>query len=666
MTPRRSLDLDALLRERFGLSAFRPWQRDAIEALLEGSGRALVVAPTGGGKSLTYQLPAVALPGTTVVVSPLIALMEDQVRGLRARGIPATYLASNVDADERRRRERALREGAYRLVYVAPERLALPGYVEAIARLSPPLVAVDEAHCISQWGHDFRPDYLRVGEVLAALRPPRILACTATATPAVREEILERLHLDPATTTTVLRGFARPNLHLAAKETDSARERDRALRLALREALGRPMRPRGGAIVYAATRKTTEQIAARLAAEGWRSAVYHAGLEPSARGEVSAAFADRSVDVVVATNAFGMGVDRPDIRAVVHVNAPGSIEAYYQEVGRAGRDGEPAAGLLLSASSDLGLRRRLLERPAPDGTPPDPEHVARQWRLFLDLMRYVEAGSCRHDFILRYFGDEHELLGGCGNCDVCERLGATAAEYGDRVVSEEDALVVRKALSGVARNRARAGLNAVADMLVGAETALLRRLGHDRLSTYGLLRGRPRPWVLALLRRLVTAGLVDVNGDEFPLPVLTRVGEETMRGLRPVRVILPDADVGSPKARRRKGERASARETLEACPEGFDAEVFERLRARRAALAKEHRVPAYVIAHDRTLAEIAARRPSSRAALRGLFGMGPARIEAWGDALLEALWNPNPTPPAESRTPAHDTRDGSVPAPERR
>ncbi|MGB5694432.1 MAG: RecQ family ATP-dependent DNA helicase, partial [Polyangiales bacterium] len=327
------IDLDLALRERFGLSAFHPWQREAIEELLEGRQKVLVIAPTGGGKSLCYQLPAAVLDGTSIVISPLIALMEDQVRALTQRGVAATYLASTLDPGELRDREGELFRGRYQLVYVAPERLESLRLVEGLARLRPPLLAIDEAHCISQWGHDFRPSYLRLGEVIERLRPSRVIACTATATPIVRQEIQERLGLGSSESAVILRGFSRPNLHLAVIESDSSAQRRQRLLAALREALGIPENPRGGAIVYAATRRNTEKVAEVIRREGWRVAAYHAGLSAAVREEVNRRFADRSLDVVVATNAFGMGIDRPDIRAVVHVQAPGSVEAYYQEVG---------------------------------------------------------------------------------------------------------------------------------------------------------------------------------------------------------------------------------------------------------------------------------------------------------------------------------------------
>jgi ATP-dependent DNA helicase RecQ len=416
-------DLDAALA-RFGHGSFRPGQREAIETLL-GARRLLLVAPTGGGKSLTYQLPASFLPGTTLVVSPLIALMHDQVTALERRGVAATYLASTLDPHESRERVRGIANGAYALVYVAPERLSVPGFRSLVADLECPLVAVDEAHCISEWGHDFRPDYLEIGSLVAALPGSRVLACTATATPVVRDEILERLGLSPDTPQR-LHGFARPNLSLRAREVHGRGEREAAVDGALAEALGNPEAARGTAIVYALTRKNAEEEARRLEGRGWRSCCYHAGLRAGEREAAQRSFDAGDVDVVVATNAFGMGIDRPDVRAVVHLGPPSSIEAYYQEVGRAGRDGEPALGLMLHALADFRLRRLFVEGSAGDSAPAA-EVVEHKWNLFLELMRWADGGSCRHDAVLRYFGDEDETLAGCGICDVCTRSARDSA-----------------------------------------------------------------------------------------------------------------------------------------------------------------------------------------------------------------------------------------------
>ena len=408
--PGNRVDVDAGLR-RLGHRTFRPGQREAIETLFEAR-RLLLVAPTGGGKSLTYQLPAALLPGTTIVISPLIALMHDQVAALQDKGVPATYLAATLSQDEVRRRVRALSAGAFKLVYIAPERLASDWLRAALARIACPLVAIDEAHCISAWGHDFRPDYLQLDELVRLLPEARVLACTATATPVVRDEILERLGL-PAGTPQLIHGFARPNLALRAAEVLSKRERDRHVDGVLVETLNGPEAGAGTAIVYAPTRRGTEEEAQRLARRGWAVEAYHAGMAGEQRDRVQNAFMAGELEVVVATNAFGMGIDRADVRCVVHLAPPGSLEAFYQEAGRAGRDGLPAVCLLLVSPGDMALRRYLIESDAGGGAV-SAELVRHKWNMFLELMRWAEGGSCRHDAILRYFGDEEETLSGCG------------------------------------------------------------------------------------------------------------------------------------------------------------------------------------------------------------------------------------------------------------
>jgi ATP-dependent DNA helicase RecQ len=636
----RAPDLEAALA-RFGHAEFRPGQREAIEALL-ARGRLLLVAPTGGGKSLCYQLPASLLPGTALVVSPLIALMQDQVAALERRGLAATYLASTLEPGESRRRVAAIARGEFSLVYAAPERLAQPGFRALLEHLDCPLLAIDEAHCISQWGHDFRPEYLALGELVASHPKARVLACTATATPIVRDEILARLGL-PSDTPQLVRGFARPELSLRAAEVASRREREAAVDSALAEALGAPGSGRGTAIVYSATRRAAEEEAARLAARGWRALAYHAGLAAQARDRAQRAFLAGEIELVVATNAFGMGIDRPDVRAVVHLAPPGSLEAYYQEVGRAGRDGRRALGLLLLSPNDLGLRRRLIESAA-EGARPSPEVIEHKWNLFLELVRWAEGGSCRHDAILRYFGDEAEALAGCGICDVCARLAVGE----DGASAEEVSTVVRKALSAVARVDGRFGLGAAVALLRGAADPRLARSGLDRTRTFGALAERGDAWLQRLLRRCVAAGWVDFEGGERPVLRLTPAGREVMRGLRPARIELPPERVRSSRSEPARGAARPAREPGSQRPgdraaahaaalSADERGLFEALRAERLALARAAGVPPYVVAHDRTLVQIASEKPESPSELACLHGMGPARLARHGEAFLAAV-----------------------------
>jgi ATP-dependent DNA helicase RecQ len=619
-------DLDTAL-VRLGYTEFRPGQREAVETVISER-RLLLVAPTGGGKSLTYQLPATVLGGTTLVVSPLVSLMHDQVAALGARGVRATFLAATLDADEVKRRMAALARGEYQLAYVAPERLAFPGFRGLARDLDCPLVAVDEAHCISEWGHDFRPDYLQIGDLVADLAEARVLACTATATPVVRDEILARLGL-PAETTQLVRGFARPNLGLRVRDVRSAAESHRAVDEALKEAIGAPGAAHGTAIIYSPTRRQTEEEQTRLAKAGWKAAAYHAGFDGPSRERAQQQFRDGALDVIVATNAFGMGIDRADVRVVIHIAPPGSIEAYYQEVGRAGRDGEPAIGMLLTSPSDLPLRRRLLEMPS-EGSAPDPARVQHRWNLFLELMRWAEGGTCRHDAILRYFGDEAETLAGCGRCDVCTTLGEP--HEGDAM---ETATAVRKALSAVARTHNRFGLQAAVKLLAGLPDPRLERSGLQATKTFGALKGKPEHWLLSLLRRCVTAGWVDFTAGERPMVLLTPAGKAVLFAEGPVRLLLPPEHAARPA----KASGSSGGRNRAAAPamNPADEALFEALRTRRLELARTDGVPPYVVASDRTLRELAELRPSTKAALEGVFGIGPAKAAKYGDDFLAVV-----------------------------
>ena len=623
--------LDEALR-RLGYEEFRPGQREAIETLL-GAGRLLLVAPTGGGKSLAYQLPALLFEGTSLVVSPLIALMHDQVRALEERGVAATFLASTLEAAEMRARLGRIARGEIRLVYVAPERIVFPGFRELVTRLAPPLVAIDEAHCISEWGHDFRPEYLEIGGFLESLKPRLVLACTATATPVVRDEILARLGF-PADAPQRVQGFARPNLALRAVEVSSGREREEETDRLLAEALGKPGAERGTAIVYSPTRRLAEEEAARLAEAGWRALAYHAGLAAEERERVSRAFAAGALEIVAATNAFGMGIDRPDVRAVVHLAPPGSIEAYYQEVGRAGRDGADAWGLLLSSPGDMPLRRRLIESGG-SGETGSAALVEHKWSLFLELMRWTEGGSCRHDAILRYFGDEAETLDGCGRCDVCQRL----QPGGEQADPEETTLLVRKALSAVARIHGRFGLQAAVRLLRGEEDPRLLRAGLERTPTFGALAERSADWLLRLLRRCVTAGWVDFQGDDRPVAVLTDAGRLVMQATRPARILLPPTG-----ERRRRGAtpRTAKPDVSGAVLDDAGTALFERLRAHRLEIAKAEKVPPYVVASDRTLRDLATLRPRTLDELKLAHGIGDTKATRYGEGLLAVIAEATP------------------------
>lgn len=626
-SPPPAASLESALR-RFGFDSFRPGQREAVETLLERR-KLLLVAPTGGGKSLTYQLPAAILPGTALVISPLIALMHDQVASLQAMGIPATFLAATLPAEEIRARMAGILAGHFKLVYVAPERLAHGGFRNLLARLDVSLVAVDEAHCISEWGHDFRPEYLQIGQFIQSTEPPRILACTATATPIVRDEILSRLGLPPDTPQ-IVRGFARPNLVLRVAELRSGKQREPMVDALLAEALGSATRPRGTAIVYSPTRKGTHQESERLAALGWRVSPYHAGLDGAHRERILETFKEGALDIVVATNAFGMGIDRGDVRAVIHLAPPGSMEAYYQEVGRAGRDGAPAHGLLLTTPNDVPLRRRLLERAAEESPEDGAAVLEHKWNLFLELMRWVEGGSCRHDAILRYFGDEAETLHGCGRCDVCVSL-----DEHDPRSDEEVALVVRKALSGVARVHGRLGLTAAAKLLRGQSDPRLQRAQLQETRTFGVLREHGEAWVMSLLRRCVTAGWVDFHGTEHPVVFLTEEGKAVMKGHRPGRLLLPPLERAAPSGK----STASGRGRVQVEAELDDAalRLFEKLRQFRLERAKSEGVPPYVVASDRSLRDIALLRPRTLDQLALAHGIGPAKLERYGEPILQVV-----------------------------
>jgi len=601
------------------------WQQEAIDALIRGSGRVLVVAPTGGGKSMCYQQPAVDLPGTALVVTPLVALMADQVAALEARGVAATYLASTLDALENRRRTDAALSGAFKLLYVAPERLASPRFVdEVIARLDLSLVAVDEAHCISHWGHDFRPEYLQIGELIERLRPPRVVACTATATPQVRREIIERLQMDRAHE--VLRGFARDNLELAVDEVSGGKGKQERIAQELKRALGTPRSGAGTGIIYTAQRRHAEEVADALRAAGWRAEHYHAGMDPSERTRVQQRFQSGELDVVAATNAFGMGIDRADIRLVLHHAVPESLEAYYQEVGRAGRDGRPARGVLFVADADIAWRFRLIS----GETSLDAQQALRRRELLRALIDYGETAQCRHDAILRYFEDEQETLGGCGRCDNCR--AAAAGEQIAELDAAQSATMVRDALKAMRALPFALGGGGVAAYLIGNASAALQKHNLHKQPGFGVLRQCSESTARRLLRRFLAAGYLALEPEHNTLR-LTRRAVDVVEGRR-------ENAVRVPAARLRRGATGAVppSDKAPAPDEGeMDGDawaLFSELKAWRDRKADAQQLPHYAILHDATLRAIAVTRPQNDDALLAMPGIGPTKLERYGSALL--------------------------------
>ncbi len=603
------------LRQYWGYETLRPLQAEAIASAIAGRD-SLVVLPTGGGKSLCYQIPPV-LDGTLdVVVSPLISLMKDQVDGLLASGYPAAALHSGMEAAERESVFAALERGEVRLLFVSPERLATGEFLATLATLGVRRFAIDEAHCISQWGHDFRPEYRQLARLRERFPGASVHAYTATATPRVREDIAGQLRLtDPA----VLVGrFDRPNLvYRVLPKSD--------MNAQTAEAIAR--HPGEAVIVYCLSRKETEGLASWLAARGVKAAPYHAGMESQARRRTQDAFAEERLDVVVATVAFGMGIDRSNVRCVVHTSLPKTVEHYQQETGRAGRDGLEAECVLLYSAADVMRWSFILDQRdggAGDdaGGPPDPEREAEaetarrvERELLRGMQRFCASARCRHRALSEYFGQEYGR-GTCGACDVCL----------DEVEEISDGTVLaQKVLSCVARVGERFGVGHVVDVLLGADTDAVRRSGHHTLSTYGILPGMSRKALMAVVYQLVDINVLARTEGDRPVLRLNEESRRVLRGELPVRLLRPRERLARRTAR---GEKSL---------EGVDAGLFEALRQWRQAEAKRRHVPAYVIFHDTTLAELARRRPTDLPSLRSVPGIGERKLAEWGNALCALI-----------------------------
>ena len=598
----------AVLSSVFGHDAFRAGQEEIVRAVAAGE-NTLAIMPTGGGKSLCYQLPALLRPGVTVVVSPLIALMRDQVRALRTMGVEAHALTSGNTPEETDAVWQALEDRSLKLLYLAPERLASGGAQRMLARAGVTLIAVDEAHCVSQWGHDFRPDYLRIGDLRRALGVP-LAAFTATADAETRDEIVEKL-FDGRPPRIFLRGFDRPNIHLAFAPKDGPRGQILDFAAARRGRSG---------IVYCASRAKTEGLSQALREAGHTAAHYHAGMGAEERREVEIRFGREDGLIVVATVAFGMGVDKPDIRWVAHADLPKSIEAYYQEIGRSGRDGAPAETLTLYGAEDIRIRRAQID----EGLAPEERKAADHGRLNT-LLGLAEATSCRRVKLLRYFGDES---GPCGNCDLCDAPP-------DVFDATEP---VRKALSAILRTEERFGATHVADVLVGKETDKVRQWRHDRLPTFGVGGEFKKTQWQAILRQMMGLDLVRPDPARHGALRLTDAALPVLKGETPVE-LRRDALTRSGTPRR----------PARALVADEDEPLLSALKAKRRALAEALRAPAYVVFPDRTLIEMAETRPRTLDEMARIGGVGAKKLETYGAAFLQVVTQ-------EAAQPAHPAR----------
>ncbi|MEO7933422.1 MAG: ATP-dependent DNA helicase RecQ [Chthoniobacterales bacterium] len=693
----RPVDARAALEKYFGFREFLDAQESVVQAILDGKD-VLTVMPTGGGKSLCFQLPAMLLEGVTIVVSPLIALMKDQVDGLADKGIPAALINSSLSLEGQREVMRGMEEGRYKLVYIAPERFRSQAFMRTLVGIKIALFAVDEAHCLSMWGHDFRPDYFRLGSVLKELGHPQAAAFTATATPVVRVDILQRLGLENPVE--FVAGFARPNLRFAITHTTGESQKYERLNALIAE--------HKTGVIYCATRKRVEAVAEVLKEKKVKLVVYHGGLSDEARTEAQNQFVDGNADIAVATNAFGMGIDRSDIRFVAHFEIPGSVEAYYQEAGRAGRDGEPAVCELFFNFADtrvqdffiegsnpskeliLDLYERLRSLSDPDGVvlksirdiaeavgqdvnemsvgsalsildragaidrfdvpgqrvrgtkvlqrersskelkidfEPLREKERRDREKLKSMVDLAYGRRCRQEMILEYFGDEGATR--CGNCDIC----TDDTRAGERAPTEFEAILVQKALSGVARMsanvggewQARFGKGRIVQTLLGSRSREILAAGLDRLSTHGLLRSHGAAYLNELFRSLQESGLVLATGGPYPLMTLTAFGNKVMRGERGYTLRWPETmelAVGEPSG---------------ALAIPVDHDLLASLKRVRSDLAAEKNVPAYIVFGDVVLEAFSRLKPRTVEAALRIKGVGPVKAETVLPPFLEAI-----------------------------
>jgi len=604
MTHAPSTDLEhahALLHSVFGFNDFRPGQEEIVRAVLAGE-NVLAVMPTGSGKSLCYQLPAIARPGLTLVVSPLIALMRDQVRALTAAGVAAGSLNSGNEPAENARVTGLLRRRELRLLYVAPERLARPDMVEMLAEAHVAMMAIDEAHCVSQWGHDFRPEYLTLGNLARQIGGHlQTIALTATADAPTRGDIVDKLFArEPRV---FVRSFDRPNLRLAFRPKERS----------TRQVLSFVQAHQGeSGIVYCASRRKVEELAESLAAAGVRALPYHAGLDKAVRDANQDAFQQEDGVVMTATVAFGMGIDKPDVRFVCHADLPANVEAYYQEIGRAGRDGLPADTLTLYGLGDMQLRRLQIEQ----GDSSDERKRIERQRLGA-LLSLAEAPRCRRQTLLAYFGEPSEP---CGNCDLCQE----GVELFDATIDAQ------KAMSAIVRTGERFGMEHLVAILTGDLTDNVQKYNHERLPTFGVGKDRkPAEW-RSIFRQLSAVGLIAQDMMEHGRWWVTDAGWRVLKGDQRIELRKDLSSGAAAKGSRRKAAVATI-------VGDADTMLLDALKVLRTKLARAQNVPAYVVFSDRTLAELATHRPATPRAMREIHGIGDAKLERYGAAFLEVI-----------------------------
>jgi len=584
------MDLTAaqkVLKTTFGYDEFRPGQRAVIEHVMAGQ-NSLAIMPTGGGKSLCYQIPALLFEGITVVVSPLISLMKDQVDALNDSGIPATFINSSVEWPDIQERLAGLHNGAYKLLYVAPERLDSAAFLQALGQLPIDLLAVDEAHCISQWGHDFRPSYLALSTAIEQLpTQPQVLALTATATEQVATDICHQLRIDPQNE--VNTGFARDNLDLTVvKDQDT----DRFILDYLKVNQGET------GIIYASTRKEVTRLTTLLTRHHVKAAAYHAGLSDEERRQNQEDLLYDRIQVMVATNAFGMGIDKSNVRFVIHAQVPGTLEAYYQEAGRAGRDGLPSEAILLYRAQDLQIQHFFI-----DQSERDEANKQREYKKLQVMSQYANTQGCLQQFILAYFGETSSPCGRCSNCR-------------DDREAQDITVAAQKVLSCVVRLRSRFGKGVVAQVLTGAHNQRVRENHLEELSTYGIMNGQRQKSVGELIDFLTAAGYLQSVGGQYPTLAITQEGAAVLKGETQV-------------------FRKMARQAKRLAP--VDDELFGKLRELRRRLAEEQHVPPFVIFSDRSLHAMCEVLPQDEAAFLTVKGVGQSKLEKYGDAFMAII-----------------------------